>query len=125
MYFHIFAIHFHVLSTFCSCMLSHDTRLRCDLVDLYYTLYGIRRPMCLPVPELAGIMNLQKYEPKKIKSLPPTPKIPSSSGTGVMEIKRSASPMHAEGPTDIMMDNLECVNVEIASKDIRLKVCCH
>lgn len=23
-----------------------DARLRCDLVDLYYTLFGIRKPLC-------------------------------------------------------------------------------
>ncbi|XP_043273259.1 transcription initiation factor TFIID subunit 2 [Venturia canescens] len=33
-------------------MLSHDSKLRCDLVDFYYTLYGSKRPLCLPIPEL-------------------------------------------------------------------------
>lgn len=103
-------------------MLSHDTRLRCDLVDLYYTLYGTRRPVCLPIPELAGIMNLHRHDMKRIKSFPPMPKIPSSSSSGIVEVKRSTSPMHTVGPTDIIMDNLECVNVEIASKDVRVKV---
>lgn len=32
-----------------------DSRLRCDMVDLYYTLYGRRRPFCLPIPELAAL----------------------------------------------------------------------
>ncbi|XP_012273094.1 transcription initiation factor TFIID subunit 2 isoform X3 [Orussus abietinus] len=36
-------------------MLSHDAKLRCDLVDLYYTLYGSKRPLCLPIPELAAM----------------------------------------------------------------------
>lgn len=31
-----------------NCNLSHDTKLRCDLVDLYYALYGTKRPLCLP-----------------------------------------------------------------------------
>merc|ERR1711864_42092 len=30
-------------------------RLRCDIVDLYYTLYGRRRPPSLPLPELAAL----------------------------------------------------------------------
>jgi len=33
----------------------YDSRLRCDIVDLYYTLYGRRRPASLPVPELAAL----------------------------------------------------------------------
>lgn len=53
-------------------MLSHDAKLRCDLVDLYYTLYGSKRPLCLPVPEL---MSLTK--PKKV----------SGSGSPERELK--------------------------------------
>lgn len=37
---------------FRSGMLSHDSKLRCDFVDFYYTLYGSKRPLCLPIPEL-------------------------------------------------------------------------
>lgn len=40
-------------------MLSHDSRLRCSFVDLYYVLYGTRRPLCIPVPELATILNVK------------------------------------------------------------------
>ena len=28
----------------------HDSRLRCDTVDLYFALYGRRKPFCLPIP---------------------------------------------------------------------------
>lgn len=49
--------------TFSSGMLSHDTKLRCDLVDLYYTLYGSRRPLCLPLPELAAFNRIRKPGP--------------------------------------------------------------
>ena len=34
-------------------MLSHDTPQRCDMVDLYYALYGTKRPFCLAQQELA------------------------------------------------------------------------
>lgn len=47
-------------------MLSHDAKLRCDLVDLYYTLYGTKVPFCIPIPELVAITK-----PKKIG--PPSP----------------------------------------------------
>ena len=33
----------------------YDSRLRCDMVDLYYTLYGRRRPPTVPIPELAAL----------------------------------------------------------------------
>lgn len=45
-----------------SCMLSHDTRMRCSLVDLYYVLYGKRRPVCIPIPELAALLKPQKVD---------------------------------------------------------------
>jgi len=40
-------------------MLSHDSRLRCNFVDLYYVLYGTRRPLCIPIPELAAILSVR------------------------------------------------------------------
>lgn len=100
-------------------MLSHDSRLRCELVDLYYTLYGIRRPTCLPIPELAGVLNLQKHDVKKMKSFS---SIQKSSVTSVPETKKN-SPSVKEGPSDVIVDNnLECVNVEIVTKDLKIKV---
>jgi len=33
----------------------YDSRMRCNMVDLYYTLYGRKRPFCLPIPELAAL----------------------------------------------------------------------
>lgn len=100
-------------------MLSHDSRLRCELVDLYYTLYGTRRPTCLPIPELAGVM--QKHDVKKMKSFSTVQK--SSTATTALETKRNNSPSIKEGSSDIIVDNnLECVNVEIVAKDLRIKV---
>ncbi|CAB0042159.1 unnamed protein product [Trichogramma brassicae] len=40
--------------------LSHDPKLRCDLVDLYYTLYGSKTPMCLPNPEIDELLKPKK-----------------------------------------------------------------
>uniref|UniRef100_A0ACB8FEN1 Transcription initiation factor TFIID subunit 2 n=1 Tax=Sphaerodactylus townsendi TaxID=933632 RepID=A0ACB8FEN1_9SAUR len=39
---------------------SHDWRLRCGAVDLYYTLFGLSRPSCLPLPELGLVLNLKE-----------------------------------------------------------------
>lgn len=44
-------------------MLSHDPKLRCDLVDLYYTLYGSKTPLCLPIPELAMLTKPKRVAP--------------------------------------------------------------
>lgn len=40
--------------------MTHNTRLRCDLVDVYYALYGTKEPPVLKNPELAAL-----YQPKK------------------------------------------------------------
>lgn len=36
-----------------SSSLSHDSRLRCGIADLYYVLYGRTRPTCLAIPEVS------------------------------------------------------------------------
>lgn len=43
--------------------LSHDTRLRCDFVDLYYAFFGIKEPSTVKNPELAAL-----YQPQKVES---------------------------------------------------------
>ncbi len=100
----------HIAHThFCSGMLSHDTRLRCDLVDVYYTLYGSKRPVCLPIPELAGLMHPQKVDVKK--STPHIPKLLPNP-----EIKHSPNPKDTS-TSIIIDDNLECMNVEVVASD--------
>ena len=42
--------------------LSHDTRLRCDMVDLYYAFYGTKEPSTQKNPELASLYQPQKVE---------------------------------------------------------------
>lgn len=49
-------------------MLSHDSRLRCDIVDFYFILYGMKKPLCIPIPELAGLMA-PRQEPRGSSSL--------------------------------------------------------
>ncbi|KAF5290182.1 hypothetical protein FQR65_LT11645 [Abscondita terminalis] len=97
-------------------MLSHDTRLRCDLVDLYFILYGIRRPTCIPNPETENLYKPQRQNPpmesKRLKTFSsPTPPLPPVN----VEMKK-------EGPTDIIIDDtLECVNVEIIAREEKIK----
>lgn len=49
--------------------LSHDTRLRCDLVDLYYALYGTKEPSSVKNPELAALYQPQKVEAESREDL--------------------------------------------------------
>uniref|UniRef100_A0A131YVQ6 Transcription initiation factor TFIID subunit 2 n=1 Tax=Rhipicephalus appendiculatus TaxID=34631 RepID=A0A131YVQ6_RHIAP len=49
--------------------LSHDSRLRCAVVDLYYVLYGKSRPSCLSGPDanrssLSMVLNLKEKKAK-------------------------------------------------------------
>lgn len=74
-------------------MLSHDSRMRCDLVDLYYTLYGNRRPICIPLPELAGLVNLGRLKG-------PIPRLAHSDGA---EPKKEPAPA-AEGASGSAVD---------------------
>lgn len=69
--------------------LSHDAKLRCDWVDFYYTLYGSKRPLCLPIKELEML-----FKPKKVE-LTPEREIKQEIKTEIVEIdgnKRKASP---------------------------------
>lgn len=58
----------------------HDWRLRCDAVNLYYTLFGLTRPSCLPLPELGLVLNLK--EKKAVLN----PTIKSEQGPGGPEV---------------------------------------
>lgn len=39
---------------------AYDSKLRCDLVDFYYMLYGIKKPSCLSSKEIADMLRPQK-----------------------------------------------------------------
>lgn len=48
----------------CSGEFWYDSRLRCDIADLYFELYGRKKPVCIPLPELAA-MRPKKVEKEK------------------------------------------------------------
>lgn len=60
----------------CSTVTSNNAQLRCNFVDLYYSMFGSKTPNCLAKNEIPLSLGL--------------PKIPKISKT--TEIKRSASP---------------------------------
>lgn len=64
----------------CALGTCHDWRLRCDAVNLYYTLFGLTRPSCLPLPELGLVLNLK--EKKAVLN----PTIKSEQGPGGPEV---------------------------------------
>jgi len=47
----------------------YDSRLRCDVADLYFKLYGRKRPQALPIPELAMLRQpmMNQIKPEKTK----------------------------------------------------------
>lgn len=61
---------------------SNNAQVRCDFVDLYFSLFGTKEPLCL-----------SKNELPLSSSLPRVPKIPK-----LTEVKRSASPLDNPPP---------------------------
>ena len=50
--------------------------MRCDMVDLYYALYGSKRPFCLGNPDSTGLPNvgrIPKLSAAAVKSRPESP----------------------------------------------------
>ncbi|XP_075220832.1 TATA-box binding protein associated factor 2 [Lycorma delicatula] len=129
----------HRLWNLFNCMCSHDTRMRCNFVDLYYALYGVHRPNHLPIPELAAILKPQRVEPPHdtidvkpqiepmdiIDSSPP-PLVPFSSSSGPVTAvvppiaatpgikRRAASPLKE---AELVTDDLGVVTVEVVAGD--------
>lgn len=48
----------------CSNLLSNDTQMRCNFVDLYHALYGLKRPPILCAPEMSAITSALPRIPK-------------------------------------------------------------
>lgn len=66
---------------------AYDSKLRCDLVDFYYMLYGIKKPSCLSSKEIADMLRPQKshhhhHHHSSSSSLVQIPKVPK------IEVKR-------------------------------------
>ncbi|XP_065359365.1 transcription initiation factor TFIID subunit 2 [Calliphora vicina] len=62
--------------------LAFDTKLRCDMVDLYYALYGTKRPLCLQSAEMNSMYKdfvregtMKKSSSSSTKTPPPPPEI--------------------------------------------------
>lgn len=40
---------------------AYDSKIRCDLVDFYYMLYGVKKPACLSSKEMAEILRQKEH----------------------------------------------------------------
>ena len=64
-----FASELHVFKSVCSSGFWYDSRLRCDVVDLYYELYGKKKPVSVPLPELAALRPQKVEKPRGEKDV--------------------------------------------------------
>ncbi|XP_073840548.1 TATA-box binding protein associated factor 2 isoform X2 [Musca autumnalis] len=111
--------------------LAFDTKLRCDMVDLYYALYGTRRPLCLQSAEMNSMYKdfIREGTSKKSSSTASTSSIPKpmpeikqesrredpdtvdSKANVLTAIKRTASEAFEETEGTIKMETHEEVTV--------------
>ncbi|XP_054290180.1 transcription initiation factor TFIID subunit 2-like [Macrosteles quadrilineatus] len=113
----------HRLWNLFNCMLSHDTRMRCSLVDLYFVLYGKRKPTSLPIPELAALLKPQKVETfmdTEVPLLRPEPVEVAGGGGGV---KRKAEvELEVVTADDLGVATVEVIDGDDTNKSSRAKV---
>ena len=65
-----------------NCTFAHDSRLRSDVADFYYVMYGRVRPSCLPIPENVIVVNLKERRTMSSHSLVDDPAAYSLSPLG-------------------------------------------
>lgn len=58
---------------------AYDSKIRCDLVDFYYMLYGVKKPACLSSKEMAEILRQKEHRSAlgqipRVKAAAPTVK---------------------------------------------------
>ncbi|KAL1451109.1 hypothetical protein WDU94_003402 [Cyamophila willieti] len=46
----------------------NDSQMRCNFVDLYYTLYGTKQPLCLPNPQVQSLFKPQNIKMERLFS---------------------------------------------------------
>ncbi|XP_049585994.1 transcription initiation factor TFIID subunit 2 isoform X1 [Syngnathus scovelli] len=86
---------------------SHDWRLRCDAVNLYYTLFGLTRPSCLPLPELGLVLNLKEKKAVLNPTIKPEPSvgvvIDTPASIGIHGVGLNYPPQEDEEPDPISL----------------------
>ncbi|XP_042243204.1 transcription initiation factor TFIID subunit 2-like isoform X2 [Homarus americanus] len=85
-----------------------DSRVRCAVMDLYYALYGRRRPACIPASEPALVLNLRK---------PPHPPIQAPI---IIKEEETVLPVKREAPIDDLLEPKVEVKTEIAEMPVEV-----
>lgn len=80
-----------------------DSRVRCAVMDLYYALYGRRRPACIPASEPALVLNLRK---------PPHPPIQPPLPIPLKEKEKTPPVIKQEAPLEDPLDPKNDVTIE-------------
>uniref|UniRef100_A0A1B6I826 Transcription initiation factor TFIID subunit 2 TPR repeats domain-containing protein n=5 Tax=Homalodisca TaxID=139475 RepID=A0A1B6I826_9HEMI len=99
-------------------MLSHDTRMRCSMVDLYYVLYGKKRPTCLPIPELAALLKPQRVDSfieSELSVMKPSQSQPEAMDVSMSLKRKAASPL--KELEVVTADDLGVATVEVIGAD--------
>lgn len=106
--------------------LAYDTKLRCDIVDLYYALYGSTRPKCLQATESQsfykdfikeGSSAPSSTSFKKVSSenkpveVTETPETPERHKPAMVTIKRTATEAFEVGDEIIKLERSEEITV--------------
>ncbi|KAH9489969.1 Transcription initiation factor TFIID subunit 2, partial [Bulinus truncatus] len=98
------------------CHVSHDSRLRCGLADLYFTLYGRQRPTCLPIPEIAKLSQKEKKSKMEINVDDLSVSEPVQSSIAIWNPELSnifASPVHDSSMGDASAPTTVKVNLDM------------
>lgn len=107
------------------------------MVDLYYALYGNKRPMCLPTAELSAMFKPQKVQPiqAEIKTRAPSPIdekpidiidiVPIETNIDIKEnsLKRTAE--QSFGPIDLKVESQEVEAVKTIKVKLRTTLIWH
>ncbi|CAD7003650.1 unnamed protein product [Ceratitis capitata] len=78
--------------------LAFDTKLRCDMVDLYHALYGTKRPLCLQSAEVSNMYKEIIKEGNKKANMP---------GSDVVSNNESKAPPPTKEDKDEVVDIVE------------------
>ncbi|CAL1530604.1 unnamed protein product [Lymnaea stagnalis] len=102
------------------CHASYDSRLRCGLADLYFTLYGRQRPTCLPVPETTKLMQKEKKPKAEITADDLSVSEPSQGSLVVWNPELSsifASPVHETTISESLPPSTVKINLDMDVMD--------
>jgi len=86
----------------------YDPRLRCEAVDLYFKLFGKKRPHCLPAPQLGVVVNLKEKKTQINPTIKPEKRpYDDLDQSATIKLKHSASVPVVASQSDEAAKNLK------------------